>query len=122
MKRTLTNKVLSLFMAILMVFGVASTGLIVMAVYDKIFVGGKIKCFGRSVRHSTLPAASDRSDPVCFPVIFLDCFANQIDELLSSMRSRMRQAGMSESDIHAAGFGEPTQIPEEEETNGGEEE
>ncbi|MBP3333468.1 MAG: hypothetical protein J6M35_05410, partial [Clostridia bacterium] len=31
MKKTLTNKVLSLFMAILMVFGVASTGLIVMA-------------------------------------------------------------------------------------------
>lgn len=45
-----------------------------------------------------------------------------MDELLSSMRSRMRQAGMSESDIHAAGFGEPTQIPEEDETSGGEEE
>lgn len=42
-------------------------------------------------------------------------------ELLVSMRSRMRQAGMSESDIDAAGFGEETKIPEEE-ADGGEKE
>ena len=42
-------------------------------------------------------------------------------ELMGSMRSRMRQAGMSESDINAAGFGDTTQIPEED-ADGGEEE
>ena len=43
--------------------------------------------------------------------------ADGLDDLVSTVRSRMRQAGISETDINAAGFGERDTMGDEEEEN-----